>query len=121
MSKSGYLLVFMAALGLSPETFGLDFGVQQNSIRCGRELVSVGQRSYQLLDKCGDPDHRQVIGVSRLADATAVRQGRRVLAARDEVSLETEEWVYRPGRGRLTRVLTLTGGVVTDIRLFERQ
>ncbi|MEM9532698.1 MAG: DUF2845 domain-containing protein [Pseudomonadota bacterium] len=115
------LLPWLTCFGLLAPAAALDLGVQQSSIRCGRELVTVGQRSFHLLDKCGDPDHRQVVAVSRLSDGTAVRQGRRVLRARDDVSLVTEEWVYRPGRGRLTRVLTVTGGVVTDIRLFDRQ
>lgn len=96
-------------------------GVQQSSLRCGREVVTVGQQAFNLIEKCGRPDYREVVALTRLTDATSVRRGDRRLVARDSADLITEQWVYKPGRGRLTRVLTVTGGVLTDIRLHDRQ
>ncbi len=96
-------------------------GVQQSSVRCGKQLVKIGQLAFQLIDKCGEPQYRQVVAYSRLTDTTNVRAGNRRLGARDSVDLVTEQWIYRPGRGRFTRIMTLTGGVLTDIRLADRQ
>ncbi len=96
-------------------------GVQQDSMRCGRDIVRVGQQAFRLIEKCGQPAYREVVALSRLTDVAAIRRGDRLLAARDSSDLVTEQWVYKLGRGRLTRVLTVTGGVLTDIRLHDRQ
>ncbi len=114
------LVVFLLVLGSSCADANSFLGVQQSSLRCGRDVVTVGQQAFMLVDKCGRPDFRQVIAYTRQTDATAVRAGGRRLAARDSVDLVTEQWVYKPGRGRFTRVLTVTGGVLTDIRLHHR-
>ncbi|MEM1092831.1 MAG: DUF2845 domain-containing protein [Pseudomonadota bacterium] len=107
---------------MAPPVVGAEFlGVQQNSMRCGRDIVRVGQQAFQLIEKCGQPAYRDVVALTRLTDVAAVTRGDRLLAARDSSDLVTEQWVYKPGRGRLTRVLTVTGGVLTDIRLHERQ
>ena len=95
-------------------------GVAQGSIRCGRDLVSVGAQAFILLDKCGEPDFRQLVGISQSTDLVRAGEAQVVVAA-DRVELVTEEWVYRLGKGRLARILTITGGVVTDIRLSQRQ
>jgi len=112
----GALLLVLSFAGMA-ESF---LGVQQSSLRGGRELVKVGQQAFRLIEKCGKPEYRQVVAVSRSTDATAVRSNRRRVGAVDTVELVTEQWVYKPGRGRLTRVLTVTGGVLTDIRLHGR-
>lgn len=96
-------------------------GVQQDSMRCNGELVTVGAEAYVLLDKCGEPDFRQPVGLIELTDIARSESRDRQVAAADRVTLITEEWVYRLGRGRLARILTLSGGVITDIRLSERQ
>lgn len=112
------MLLLLVSLPVAATEF---LGVQQSSVRCGRQLVTVGQRAFSLIDKCGQPDFREVVAFTRLTDATSVRRGARRLAARDSIDLVVEQWVYKPGRGRLTRVLTVTGGVLTDIRLHGRQ
>jgi hypothetical protein len=97
------------------------FGPQVDTIRCGRELVKVGDDSFQVLDKCGDPDFRQVVQINKFSDSIGASEGDLARTLEDSAYLVTEQWVYKQGRGRLIKVLTITGGVLTDIRLSERQ
>ncbi|MDJ0654350.1 MAG: DUF2845 domain-containing protein [Xanthomonadales bacterium] len=109
------MLLPLAAVGapsLDPEA---------GSMRCGRSLVEVGDEAFVLLDKCGDPDFRQVVAIGTYSDATRTRAGKRQFRAEDRATLVTEEWVYRQGRGRLAKILTVTGGVLTSIRVSDRQ
>ena len=89
--------VALGAPSLDPEA---------GSMRCGRSLVEVGDEAFVLLDKCGDPDFRQVVAIGTYSDATRTRSGNRQFRAEDRATLVTEEWVYRQGRGRLAKVLT---------------
>ncbi|MFK7956725.1 MAG: DUF2845 domain-containing protein [Lysobacterales bacterium] len=112
------LALSLAALSCVANPFS---DVRQSSVRCGKQLVKVGQRAFQLIDKCGEPLYREVVAYSRQTDTTNIRAGGRQLAARDSVDLVTEQWIYKPGRGRFTRIMTVTGGILTDIRLADRQ
>ncbi|MEM9304896.1 MAG: DUF2845 domain-containing protein [Pseudomonadota bacterium] len=98
----------------------LDDGVQLDTVRCGRQVIQVGDRSWEILEACGEPDYREVI---------ELRQDRLELEQPDgagtvEVGVGTvrkvEEWVYLPSSGRLTRIMTLVSGTLTDIRLTGR-
>ncbi len=114
-------LILVAALAVAaPAGAGSSPGVQLDSMRCGRHVVEIGDQSYHLVDKCGHPDFRQVVSVNTLADERSVRGGDRRIRFHDAVTVVTESWVYRHGRGRIPRVLTITGGVLTDIRLAGR-
>ena len=97
------------------------FGPQVDTIRCGRNLVKVGDDSFRLLDKCGDPDFRQVVQINKLSDSIGASEGDLTRTLEDSAYLVTGQWVYKQGRGRLIKVLTISGGVLTDIRLSERQ
>ena len=97
------------------------WGVQVGSMRCGRNLVLVGDDAYLLLERCGDPDYRNTVSLIRLSDQLSGFGQNTIQTIEDSTVLVTEEWVYKQGRGRLTRILTVTGGVLTDIRLAKRQ
>jgi len=64
------------------------------SMRCGTEIVQLGASSYELLQKCGEPDQKEII------------------EARDETS---ERWTYNCGTGRFIKIITLRGGKVWRI------
>ena len=117
--RAAFFLAFALA---SSQALGNDArGYHQASIRCNGDLITVGAEAFVLLDKCGEPDFRQLVGVSRLQDVAQAGNDSLTVAAVDSVTMITEQWVYRLGRGRLARVLTVTGGVITDIRLADRQ
>ena len=96
-------------------------GPQVDSMRCGRKLVQVGDEAFQLIEQCGQPDFRQVVQINRFSDVARGGDPRFERAFEASAYVVTEEWVYKQGPGRLVKILTVTGGRLTDIRLSERQ
>ncbi|MET1081399.1 MAG: DUF2845 domain-containing protein [Pseudomonas sp.] len=69
-------------------------------MRCGSQLISVGERAFEVLERCGEPTYRDLIGYS--------------LAGNEQRELKVEEWVYGPTNGML-RILTFEGNRLTRI------
>lgn len=82
---------------------GVAGGVQAETLRCGSQLVSVGDRSFEVLQKCGEPAFRDLIGYS--------------LGPYERREYKIEEWVYGPDGGMLS-ILTFEGN---RLRAIERQ
>lgn len=97
------------------------WGVQIGSMRCGRNLVTVGDEGYLLLDRCGEPDYRNTVSLVKLSDQLGGFDSNVFRSIELSAYQVTEEWVYKQGPGRLTKILTVTGGVLTDIRVARRQ
>lgn len=70
------------------------------TLRCGSQLVSVGDRSSEVLQKCGEPASRDVLGYKRSADR------------REE--FQVEEWTYGPNGG-MYRYLRFEGNRLRQI------
>lgn len=64
------------------------------SMRCGSKLVSLGDRPFEVLQKCGEPVHRDLVGYA--------------LGSYDNREFTVEEWVYGPNNGMLS-ILTFEG------------
>lgn len=62
--------------------------VQADSLRCGSQLVSTGDRAFEVERKCGAPQYRDLIGY------TNSRYG-----YSDRPEMAIEEWVYGPNSG----------------------
>ncbi|RON40651.1 hypothetical protein BK666_26130 [Pseudomonas frederiksbergensis] len=56
-----------------------------DTLRCGSQLISVGDRSSEVLQKCGQPVARDALGYKRNANR------------REE--FQVEEWTYGPNSG----------------------
>jgi hypothetical protein len=56
-----------------------------DTLRCGSQLISVGDRSSEVLQKCGEPVARDPLGYKRSANR------------REE--FQVEEWTYGPNGG----------------------
>ncbi|PNB71853.1 hypothetical protein C1X64_22765 [Pseudomonas sp. GW456-E7] len=56
-----------------------------DTLRCGSQLISVGDRSSEVVQKCGEPVSRDLLGYKRSADR------------REE--FQVEEWTYGPNGG----------------------
>ncbi|WP_085718478.1 DUF2845 domain-containing protein [Pseudomonas sp. B28(2017)] len=56
-----------------------------DTLRCGSQLISVGDRSSEVIQKCGEPVSRDLLGYKRSADR------------REE--FQVEEWTYGPNGG----------------------
>lgn len=74
--------------------------VQAETLRCGSKLVSVGDRAFEVQQKCGEPAFRDLVGYS--------------LGEYDRREFKIEEWVYGPENGML-RILTFEGSRLTRI------
>ncbi|MBK5376764.1 DUF2845 domain-containing protein [Pseudomonas sp. TH43] len=73
---------WLAALTLS---FAASHAVASDTLRCGSQLISLGDRSSEVLQKCGEPVSRDVLGYKRSANR------------REE--FQVEEWTYGPSNG----------------------
>lgn len=74
--------------------------LQADTLRCGSQLVSVGDRPFEVERKCGKPEHRDPIGYT--------------LGAYDRREFFIEEWVYGPTSGMLS-ILRFEGNRLVSI------
>ena len=68
------------------------------NIRCGSKIVRVGDPTIELLQKCGEPELRELIKTDGFI---------------------IEKWTYNCGAARFMRILTLRGGVVQKIEIAD--
>lgn len=73
---------------------------QGETLRCGSQLVSVGDRSFEVEQKCGEPAFRDLTGYT--------------LGAYQRREMKIEEWIYGPSNGMLT-ILTFEGNRLARI------
>lgn len=78
--------------------------VQAATLRCGSQLISTGDRPFEVAQKCGPPVSQTVLGSSETYDGS-YRRGERV---------RIEEWVYGPDHG-MYQYLRFVGGRLTEI------
>ena len=103
MGRIGIILLFLAFVTLTPAG-----DVLADTFSCAGGIISVGDRSMDVLAKCGQPDskesHQEELG-ERLDDNT-----------KQKVFVTVEEWTYDLGTTQFMRIVVLKNGVVTDIR-----
>ena len=68
------------------------------TIRCGTEIVSVGDPTIELLQKCGEPDLKELIKTNGFI---------------------IEKWTYNCGSKRFMKILTIKGGSVKRIEVAD--
>ena len=73
------------------------------TLRCGSQLVSLDDRRFEVLRKCGEPAFRDLVGYS--------------IGPHERREYQIEEWVYGPDNGMLS-ILTFEG---TRLRAIERR
>ncbi|MFB1011147.1 MAG: DUF2845 domain-containing protein [Thiopseudomonas sp.] len=71
-----------------------------DSLRCGSQLVSTGDRAFEILRKCGEPVYRDRVGYT-------LGPGRRA-------EMPIEEWLYGPANG-MSYILRLEGNRLVRI------
>lgn len=82
---------------------GVSSLAQAETMRCGSQLVSLDDRRFEVLQKCGEPVFRDLVGYS--------------LGPNERREYQIEEWVYGPDNGMLS-ILTFEG---TRLRAIERR
>lgn len=95
MEYTGYrkYLVLLAGVGLA---ITLQSG--HAAFRCGPNLVDIGHRTFEVEERCGEPDY-------------AVSYPLRTLAGLG-VTDEAEHWYYNPGPHGLIRMLVFHNGIL---------
>lgn len=91
MRTSGLIILLLA---------GLACRAQADSLRCGSQLISSGDREFEVQQKCGEPIARNLVGYLRSPNR------------REEVPIE--EWVYGPMSG-MYQYLRFEGGRLVQI------
>jgi hypothetical protein len=69
-----------------------------DSMRCGTEIVRVGDPTIEVIQKCGEPDLKELIKTNGLI---------------------VEKWTYNCGSTRFMRILTMKGGKVDRIETAD--
>jgi hypothetical protein len=82
----------------------MSFGTQAATLRCGSQLISTGDRLFEVEQKCGTPISQSVIGSQETFDH----------AYRRSEQVPIEEWVYGPDNG-MYRYLRFVGGRLIEI------
>ena len=104
MRNTGIFLLFLTLASTIPCA-----DVLAAAFSCGGGIISTGDRSIDVLAKCGPPDskesHQEELG-ERLDDKTKQR-----------VLVTVEEWTYNFGPTQFMRIVVLKNGVVANIRL----
>lgn len=77
-----------------------------NTLRCGSQLISVGDRSSEVLQKCGEPAMRDDLGYKRSVNR------------REEYPVE--EWTYGPTNG-MYQYLRFEGNRLVQITSQRRR
>ncbi|WP_371928629.1 DUF2845 domain-containing protein [Pseudomonas sp. SLFW] len=76
---------------------------QADTLRCGSQLISVGDRMFEVQQKCGQPVSQDIVGYKE-----TVNHFRQV----DQV--QVQEWVYGPNSG-MFQYLRFEGGRLVRI------
>lgn len=91
------------------------------TMRCRGALVSVGDPSFELIEKCGEPKYRETVEV--VSDQTTLGGGDNgigVVIGQSRLRV-IQKWYYRLGRGRFARMVEVSGGQVQRIEILRRQ
>jgi hypothetical protein len=95
------------------------FSVQAADFRCGSEIISPGDRKYDVFKKCGNPDNVEVweeVRAKRELGSHLFLPGEEPPGFRfASVLVTVEEWEYNLGPGRFVRYLRFENGRLIKI------
>jgi hypothetical protein len=122
MKAKSFTLIFFVSFLMVGNIGAGDLSVTRVSdLGCGSEIVSTGDRNYDVLRKCGEPAHTEVWAEERIRRDFGYlfeeNQHRVPLFVRELVM--TEEWEYNFGPQRFLRYLRFENGRLTKISLGD--
>jgi hypothetical protein len=111
-NKEPILMIKSLLATITLASFLLLFPHASHAMRCGNDLVDVGDTKIDVLKKCGEPTLREEVGedTSFESDALGRRKEKRYV----------EQWTYNFGSTRLIYVLTIKSGKVVDITTLDK-
>lgn len=86
-------------------------------MRCGTDLVQLGDNFTRVEDVCGEPDSSYHVGTKY------IEQTRRDLYGNEATltqAILVDVWVYKRGSGQFTRTLYFENGILVDIEQGDR-
>jgi len=87
------------------------------ALRCGRDLVLLGDYKDEVMARCGTPDsietRTKIIG-------STLHHPRRTLDIQEYEEIQIEEWLYNFGPSRLRQYLRFENGQLKEIRSLGR-
>jgi hypothetical protein len=102
-------LILVVLLGLGLVLAGAD---DLFAMRCNNALVLIGDRQFEVLSKCGEPDFARERTEDRFV--RVFREGR-FFEIRQDVTVE--EWTYNFGPNRFIRILRFENGRLVEIEM----
>ena len=96
-----------------------------SDFRCGNEIISVGDRKFDVLRKCGEPSNvevRQEIRTRNLGSVVLGPEKRIQIYPAPflvEELVTIEEWEYNSGPTKFIRYLTFENGSLASIALGD--
>jgi len=102
-------LIFVLITIVACNAFASDFS-------CGSKIISIGERKFDILRKCGNPANVEVWEEVRIGSSLLVPgdEPRRIPSILKEY-VTIEEWEYNLGPGRLIRYLRFENGILKTI------
>lgn len=91
--KRFFLLLFILIIVFSP--------MQGYAWRCGSNVIEQGMRMYDVIEKCGEPKYKQVVGELILPENSSM--------------VKTYVWEFVYKNGGFTRILTFHGSKLVKI------
>jgi len=82
-------------------------------MRCDGYVISEGATKVEVLQKCGEPLMKDVVGEETVFDY--------FLGSGSARKVVVEQWVYDMGAGSFMRILTFKGGKLATIEHGDRQ
>ena len=90
----------------------LPLAASADSMRCGKWVVNETASSAEILEKCGEPQQKDVSKEDVYA--------RNTLGYSNKVGVKvTERWIYKPATARCRCVVTIVDGKVVSLERAE--
>lgn len=94
------------------------------ALRCGNQLVQIGDDFSQVLDICGEPYATMQLGTRYVSleqkYGQAYQDGAVVEGIEYTEAIHTEMWVYKPSQRQLKRILYFENGFLVRVQYGDR-
>jgi len=94
-----------------------DLALGAISMKCGRNLVELGDHKNQVYELCGEPDS---IGTRAKVIGTILHHPNRTLDIQQYEEIQVEEWVYNFGPRRFQQYLRFENSRLVEIKDMEK-
>lgn len=90
------------------------------NLRCGNYLVQLGDDFTRVQDICGQPYASYPLGTKYLSANRQIHDLNKVANLEHVQTVITDMWVYKPGQGKLSRLLYFENGILVRIKNGKR-